>query len=96
MNKNIEVIIDHNKLEREVYHFYLGNEYILWLDYYAFQKRLTSRHNFKNEKIYYRLEPRLSDLKENEVNLTEEIKLKVLNQLLSQIKIQKWSEKNER
>lgn len=91
---SVEIILGGGQgmLKREVYYFYLENEYYLWLDYYAIQSRLTTRHKWVNEKVYNRLESRNSQLKEEDVILTETIKEKAIKQLLSQIKVQKWSE----
>lgn len=84
------------KLKREYYRFYLENEYHLWLDDYEFQTRQTTRHKWIAEKGYSRLEPRRYypiKLSEAEVPLTDAIKDEVKKVLLSQLKIEKWSER---
>ena len=90
---SVEIILNKNKLEREVYTFWLENEYWLWLDNYTYEVKLTPRHKFKIKRSYYRLEPRDSTLKEEEVVFNDELKQMALNKLISQIKVKKWSER---
>ena len=91
--KSVEVIIEHSKVERVVWEFYLENEYHLWLESYRLELRETPRHKFKAKYSYYRLDSRNSTLQENQIVLSEQLKETAKLKLLSQIKVQKWSER---
>ncbi len=80
--KDVEVIIKHNKLKREVYSFYLENQYHLWLDEYKLENRKTTRHKWIAQITYNRLDFRYSNILEKEVLLTDEIKQKAKNNLI--------------
>ena len=89
----IELIFTLDKLHRECYRFYLENEYRLWLDNYALQKRETSRHKWIDIQRYSRLEPRYSTMKEEQVTLNDTIRDLIRKEFLSQLQIEKWSKR---
>ena len=94
MNSNsIEIIINHSPLKREIYTFWLQDCHHIWLDSYRLELRKTVRHKFKLEEYYDRLDNRNSNLTENQVILFDEIKEQAKFRLISQIKVQKWSER---
>ena len=92
----IEVIINYSPIKREIFGFYFGDEFHLWLDSYSLELRKTPRHKFRSIENYDRLDSRDSTLREDQVILSDEIKEKAKQQLLSQIRIQKWSERIRR
>jgi hypothetical protein len=86
----MEIIVDHGSLEREVYTFWLANEYHLWLDSYKYERRETTRHKFKVMKIWNRLEDRHANIKLGEFKFDDSIKQKAKEQLMAQIKVELW------
>jgi hypothetical protein len=90
---SVEVIIYRSSFERERYTFYLENEFHLWLDSYGIELRKTTRHKWKTLDCYIRLDPRISNITENQVILTDDIKERAKKILIEQIQIAKWSER---
>ncbi len=86
----MEIIIDHNKLKREVYIFWFCNEFHIYFDSYQLQVRQTSRHKFITIKQWYRIDDRGNNINFNEIIFDESIKQKVREQLLKQINIEVW------
>ena len=67
---------------------------ILFLNSYCICKKESKRHkNFKTLKSYERLDGRGSNMTEDEVPLTDELKMEVINQFMSTLKVIKWSER---
>jgi hypothetical protein len=62
----------------------------LYLNRYEVLNRETTRHKFKIVKFYDRLKERDSNLKEDEVPFTEEIKNKALNECISKLSVKLW------
>lgn len=73
MYKCVEVVIDKDELNREIYRFTLM-EFKLLLDSYGFETRETKRHKFKRVKWYDRLNQRDSTIKKENMFLPENIK----------------------
>ena len=97
--KMIELIIPDtfNNLRREVYRFYVENEYHIWLDEYAIQTRITTRHKWQSIKQYSRLINRdiYGDkiLHEQDVPLHDGIIRTVKDKLVEELQVKKWSER---
>lgn len=91
--QDIRVIINHSKLKREVYDFWLQNQYHLILDGYRLELRESSRHKFRATEEYSRLDNRYKTLKEEQVILFPEIIELAKKQLFEQIKVHKWNDK---
>lgn len=85
-----------NELHREVFVFGFGyNGKMLYVDSYSTQERQSTRHKWSPIKIYERVSHggnylRNSILKASEVPLTEEIKKKALEKLMSEINVGIW------
>ena len=88
----IEKQID--KLNKEVWDFIVIDNNI-YLNVYDLMKRESTRHRkYTSLKKYDRLTQRDSNLKENEVPFTDEIRKEALNEYFKSVKCLKWSERN--
>ena len=95
MDDRITIIIEHSKLKREVYNFWLRDAKHAYLDEYNLELRKSPRHKFVATKHYSRLEVgsyRSSTLKEEQVILSDEIKEMVKQKLIEQLKVLKWND----
>ena len=96
----MEIIVqdENDNTNREVYTFYVENEYHIWLDGYSKEHRLTNRHKWQGVKIYSRLDYRnykYSEeyLEEKDVPFHDGIIRMVKDKLLTGLQIKKWSER---
>ena len=92
----IEKPID--ELTTEIFEFAefdMSAGYNLILDNYYILKKESKRHKPVIISKYCRLNVRDSNITENQVPLTDEIKTQVFNEYISKIKVIKWSEKNK-
>ncbi len=94
-NEYTDVIINHDKLTRECYRFwfYVGT---LWLDTYTYQTRETTRHGWKTQKFYTRLDHRfsLSQIENPEdVPLSDEIKQQAIKKFTETLTVQTWKDR---
>jgi hypothetical protein len=89
----MDIIIDHNKLKREVYGFYFQNEFHIYFDSYRLEERKTLRHKFVMIRKWNRIDDRQNDIKLEEIIFDENIKQKVREQLLKQINIELWKDR---
>ena len=87
----IEKQIDELTIQRWRFIFIDGNIYLE--SYYVLQKESKRHRNYRTLKKYERLSKRDSNMEENEVPLTTELKEEALNQFVYKIKVLKWSER---
>jgi len=92
MFSNISVIIAED-LSRKIYSFYVEDFNKIWLDWYAYESRESKRHKFVRVQYYNRLEKRNSNLLEEDVILTDDIKNAIEQKIFSSLQIKKWSER---
>jgi len=89
MYSRIQVVIEHGPLKREIYVFMLidGQEQdiLLRLTDYRTETRASSRHKFRVEKRYSRMDPRASDFTAEEVPLPEEVREQAIAALLARL-----------
>jgi len=88
----VTLTIPKDDLTQEVFSFWVSDTK-LFLDTYSLQKRGTKYKKFVAEKYYSRLSGRDSNLTENEVPFTEEIKKQAIDRFVSQLTCLKWSER---
>ena len=87
----IEKQIDDLTFEKWRFTFMYGT---IFLDGYSLLQKETKRHkNFRVMKQYDRIMSRDNTITESEVPFTDELKVEVLNQFVSTIKVLKWSER---
>lgn len=94
MYSHVEININKDELERERYIFYYLDE-TLWLDKYFSEKRETKRHKYKIVKHYNRLSARESNVKEEDVPISKEIKQEALNAFIARLNVKLWSERRK-
>jgi hypothetical protein len=82
MYQNIEIIIEKDELNREIYRF-IQMEFDLILNLYKVETRETKRKKFKRTKWYDRLRERDCTIKKQDVILTDEIKQMAYEKLIN-------------
>lgn len=92
MHNNITIERKIDELNKEVFSFF-DDGYILYLDTYCLFNRESKSHSFKKVKWYERLRQRESNIQENEVILSEDIKQRAINEVISRLQVKYWSEK---
>jgi len=94
----IEVIVQQDKNNREIYNFYLENEYSLWLDSYEIEHKPDEKRKWERVRFYTRIGDTRRTLPsmliaEKDVPLSQEIIDIVFAKLREQLKVKKWSER---
>lgn len=86
----IEIVVDHNDLERTIYEFWL-KEQTMFLDRVAFAQRDTKRHSYKidNQRSYARLDNRYNGIKE-EPDVPIEVSFEAVQIAKKSITFKKW------
>lgn len=85
-----------NDLTREEWGFILMDTN-LYLDSYSLAVKPSEKsRTFKTLTYYDRIDKRRSNMLESDVVLTDEIKNKALETLMSSISIKKWSDRNRK
>ena len=84
--------IDELSFERWIF-MYLRND--IFLDHYSICKKESKRHrSFKVIKKYDRLMERDNSIKEEDVPFSDELKKEALSLFIADIRVIKWSERN--
>lgn len=90
----MEIVKQIDELTQEVWNFWFNNGN-LYLDRYFLKKREDKKKRvYRNIKTYDRIFSRNNNIEEDEVPLPEEIKQEALRLFTSNIKVLKWSERN--
>lgn len=86
----IEIKID--DLNKEVYRFWEHEQNLILDSYYLCLRESKRKRNWEYLKIYERLSGRISNITENEVPFTDEIKKLALDEYIKLLKVKTWSE----
>lgn len=78
-----------DKIFKEVWQFWLCNEFHLVLDRYYIAERLSTRHKYKTLNSYNRLDNRGSHIKIDDVPFDDSIKKQAKDILYAQINVDK-------
>jgi hypothetical protein len=87
----IENKIDELTIER--YGFIFLDKQIYLDSYLILKKETTRSRKYNVTDIYKRIDGRRNTLKEEDINISEELKQYVLNEFTKNIKVLKWSER---
>lgn len=90
----MDIIIDHGPLKREVYTFWFANEFHIYFDRYRLEAKETTRHKFKTIKNWERIDGRNNNIQLSEIKFDDEIKQRAKDQLMKQVQIGLWPERN--
>lgn len=86
----IEIVVDHNDLERTTYEFWM-REQVIFLERMVFAQRKTKRHSYQmnHELTYARLDNRYNGIKE-EPDVPIEVTFEALQIAKKSITFKKW------
>jgi hypothetical protein len=80
-----------DSLHQEQWYFYYDDSnQVLYLNKYYLMYRETTRHKWKTEKKYDRIDSRYSTLTQSEVPFSEDIKAQALQEYIQGIAVRLW------